>query len=59
MIECYYKTCPNHSFHVCPNEGPFCENDKCLRTEEEINMLAAERRKELIEIHDFFDLNIK
>ena len=59
MIECYYKTCPNHSNHEFPDDGPFCYETKCLRTEEEINMLAAERRKELIEIHNFFDLNIK
>lgn len=57
MVECYYKSCPRHSYHVCPDEGPFCEDSVCSRTEEELYYLAAERVKELVEVQDFFDRN--
>ena len=41
MIECYFKSCKNH----CKDE-PFCCEDKCTATEEQIIEFKKERADE-------------
>ena len=41
-IECYYTACPYHD-----NEGPFCYEDDCLATPDEIVIYDLTRRLEL------------
>lgn len=28
--ECYYSDCHKHGVHQEPDEGPFCNEDKCI-----------------------------
>jgi hypothetical protein len=48
-IECYYKWCPNHEANHLPAEdsGPFCNNDECNATTEELAEYARKRSSEL------------
>jgi len=46
MIECYYKWCKNHCYHHNGDEGPFCNNNECTATNEQIVEFRALRAKE-------------
>ncbi len=46
-IECYYATCPNHSIHTDPDDGPFCYLDHCTATKEEAAVYKVDRQKQL------------
>ena len=43
MIECYYKWCEHHSI-----DEPFCENNNCTATDEQIIKFAELRKQELL-----------
>lgn len=49
-IECYFATCPNHSCHVDPDEGPFCGRGECTATSEELLEYQRDRSKRLREM---------
>ena len=51
MIECHIGRCENHICHVEPDEGPFCNLDKCEKTSEEIINMMKEART--IPVYDF------
>lgn len=55
MIECYYSTCPNHLYVLesqngVPDEmvsGPFCSDNKCTATQQQIDEYQVIRTEEL------------
>lgn len=46
-IECYYATCPNHSIHTDPEDGPYCNLNQCTATKEEGDKYEVDRQKQL------------
>lgn len=46
-MECYHSNCKYHSCHIIKDEGPFCDEEKCLATEEEQKQFEKEREKYL------------
>lgn len=48
--ECYYSGCKHHSCHYSVDNGPFCDEPKCLATEDEIKIFSAERVQYLKDI---------
>lgn len=46
-IECYYATCPNHSIHTDPDDGPYCNLNQCTATKEEGDKYEVDRQKQL------------
>lgn len=48
-IECYHKDCPNHSHQTNKDDGPFCYQDNCTATQEQIIIFDAKREKEIKE----------
>lgn len=46
-IECYFKTCKNHSVHEQGEDGPFCAQAMCTATEKEIEGFTHDRQVEL------------
>jgi hypothetical protein len=44
---CYYQWCKYHSIHDEPDEGPFCFEEECRATAEELDAFAILRKEEL------------
>lgn len=36
MIECYYKECTNHEFNHIAESEPFCNNQTCTASDEQL-----------------------
>ena len=49
-IECYYSECQHHSCWSDPEGGPFCYEENCVRSREEIVMFHH-RRQEALKKH--------
>jgi len=45
-IECYYSSCKYHSCQTI-KDGPFCDEEECLVTEEELKKFEKEREEYL------------
>lgn len=41
-IECYFSSCPHHSIHY-GDEGPFCDELKCLAPKDKLEQYGRER----------------
>jgi hypothetical protein len=41
-IECYYSSCKYHSCHY-GGEGPFCDEDECKSTKEDLQQFEKQR----------------
>lgn len=46
-IECSYKDCQYHSHHTLPDDGPFCDEERCLASEAELTEFGYNRKYEL------------
>ena len=49
-IECYYRWCKYHGVHDPDprfNEGPFCYEEDCHATKEDILIFSQKRKEEL------------
>jgi hypothetical protein len=51
-IECYFSSCGRHSCHYDPDNGPFCDEPKCVATSDEIAFFEIERRNFLERIYN-------
>ena len=47
MIECYFKDCPKHCIHFCPDEGPFCNEDECTAGKDDLVVYHKKRIEDL------------
>ena len=54
-IECYYKWCSFHSSQIDPDNGPYCFEECCRASTEELKEYAEKRAKELIEYENRFN----
>jgi hypothetical protein len=48
-IECYYDKCPFHSIHADKDEGPYCYEDECRASEEQLQIYDEIRKSYLQE----------
>lgn len=50
-IECYFKECPHHSSQTEKDDGPFCYQESCLATKEQLIDFGVQRGKEIEEMY--------
>jgi len=46
-IECYHNSCKYHSCNFIKDDGPFCDEDDCKATKEELAQYDKEREEYL------------
>ena len=50
-IECYFKECSHHSYQTEKDDGPFCYQESCLATKEQLIDFGVQRGKEIEEMY--------
>lgn len=44
-IECYFRQCEKHSYRYDPDSGPFCDEPRCVASDEQIDEYSALREQ--------------
>jgi len=47
-ILCYDGSCPFHNCHFIPDDGPFCDEPKCRKYDDNGNKIPEEEFNEIV-----------